>query len=63
MRGRVDSEPEAGDPPPRGKRKILSILAVETLGDRREGLVGLMVGNGADGDFAGFKITPASGGK
>jgi len=35
-------------------------LTVETLSDRREGLVGLMVGNGSGGDFSGFKVTPAA---
>ncbi len=34
-------------------------LSVETLSARRDGLVGLMVGNGSGGDFAGLKITPA----
>jgi len=38
-------------------------LTVETLSERREGLVGLMVGNGSGGDFAGFKVTPSPGGK
>lgn len=38
-------------------------LTVETLSERREGLVGLMVGNGSGGDFAGFKIAPAPVGK
>jgi glyoxylase-like metal-dependent hydrolase (beta-lactamase superfamily II) len=35
-------------------------LTVDVLSDRREGLVGLMVGNGSGGDFAGFKIIPAA---
>ena len=36
-------------------------LVVETLSGRREGFVGLMVGNGSGGDFANFKISPAAG--
>jgi len=35
-------------------------LSVETLSPRRDGMIGLMVGNGSGGDFAGLKITPAA---
>jgi hypothetical protein len=38
-------------------------LVVDKLGTRREGMVGLMVGNGSGGDFANLRIVPASGGK
>jgi hypothetical protein len=34
-------------------------LAVESLSDHRDGMVGIMVGNGSGGDFANLKIVPA----
>jgi retinol-binding protein 3 len=34
-------------------------LTAESLSDRREGMIGLMVGNGSGGDFADLRITPA----
>jgi len=34
-------------------------LAIEKLNTRREGKIGLMVGNGSGGDFANLKIIPA----
>jgi len=36
-------------------------LTVGTLSSRRDGMVGLMVGNGSGGDFANFKIAPGDG--
>jgi hypothetical protein len=33
-------------------------LTVDRLSDRKEGLVGLWVGNGSSGDFANLRITP-----
>ncbi len=35
-------------------------LVVTQLSDRHRGLVGLWVGNGSGGDFANFRITPAT---
>lgn len=34
-------------------------LAVERLGDRAQGMVGLFVGNGSGGDFSGLVISPS----